>query len=127
LWDNTWGLIICDEKSPIYALCDWKNITKASKNTPILAICSPVSTPDEIVTELRNLFPKNKSNYKVIFNKKWILGLHQSNAEFFTTPKVITNKLPKGFYLAGDWMVLPALEGAVISGNKAAKLLLKDI
>ncbi|MCX6661149.1 MAG: FAD-dependent oxidoreductase [Euryarchaeota archaeon] len=127
LWDFTWGLIICDEKSPIYALCDWRNIVKASKNTPILAICSPFSAKDEVIAELRRLFPFNKTDYKVIYEKKWSVGLHQCNENFYKIPREIIGNLSSGFYLAGDWMVLPALEGAVVSGKKVAKLLIKNL
>lgn len=126
LWDITWGLIVCDEKSPIYALCDWRNISKVSKDTPILAICSPFATADEVIAELKTLFPLNKTNYKVIYEKKWTVGLHQFNENFFKIPREIIINLPSNFYLAGDWMVLPALEGAVISGKKVVKLLIKD-
>jgi protoporphyrinogen oxidase len=127
LWDNTWGLIVCDDKSPIYALCDWRNISKVSQNTPILAICSPFANPDEVIAELKMLFPLNKTDYKVIYEKKWTIGLHQSNENFFKIPREIISSLPNNLYLAGDWMVLPALEGAVISGKKVAKLLIKNL
>jgi len=127
LWDITWGLIVCDEKSPIYALCDWRNISRVSKNTPILAICSPFATADEVIAELTMLFPLKERDYKVIYEKKWPLGLHQSNEKFFKIPREIIIGLPSNFYLAGDWMVLPAMEGAVISGTKAAKLLIKNL
>jgi hypothetical protein len=126
LWDKTWGLII-GEESPIYGLCDWKNVTKAQRETPLLAICSPFVNRDEIILELRNLFPNADLKAKIIFEKKWTLGLHQPNAEFFKIRKKVLEGLPDGFYLAGDWMILPALEGAVISGRKSAELLIGDI
>ncbi|MEM0492741.1 MAG: hypothetical protein QXS02_02100, partial [Candidatus Thermoplasmatota archaeon] len=127
LWDRTWGLIVCEEDSPIYALCDWRNITQASRHTPILAICAPSSTPYEIIMELKRLFPRNKTHYKVIFEKKWTVGLHQSNEQLFKIPRRVASALPNGFYLAGDWMVLPALEGAVRSGINASHVLMQDV
>lgn len=127
LWDMTWGLIICDDNSPIYALCDWRNISKASKETPILAICEPSVTKEEVVAELKRLFPLKKTDYKIIFEKKWTIGLHQPNENLFKIQRDIASILPKNFYLAGDWMVLPALEGAVISGARAAKILIKNL
>jgi hypothetical protein len=127
LWDLTWGLIICDEKSPIYALCDWRNISSVSKNTPILAICSPFVTSEEIIFELNRLFPSKKNKYTLVYEKKWIVGLHQSDENFFRIPRQLIDKLPNNFYLAGDWMVLPALEGAVISGKKVVKALMKHL
>jgi hypothetical protein len=126
LWEKTWGIVICKEKSPIYAICDWKNVIPASEKTPILLICSPFANKEDIISELKNLFPKNNSHCKIIYEKKWTIGLHQPNKEFFIIRKKVAKNLPKGFFLAGDWMVLPALEGAVLSGIKAAKLLLNE-
>jgi protoporphyrinogen oxidase len=126
LWEKTWGIVICKEKSPIYAICDWKNVIPASEKTPILLICSPSANKEDIISELKNLFPKSKSHSKIIYEKKWTIGLHQPNKKFFINRKKVAKNLPKGFFLAGDWMVLPALEGAVLSGIKAAKLLLNE-
>jgi protoporphyrinogen oxidase len=127
LWDKTWGLIVCEEKSPIYALCDWKNVMKASKKTPLLAICSPFVKSDAILSEIQKLFPKVHLNGKVIFEKKWEVGLHQANKEFFTIPKKILCNIPQQLYVAGDWTILPALEGAIISGTKAVQSFIGDV
>jgi protoporphyrinogen oxidase len=127
LWDKSWGLIIAEEKSPIYILCDWKNVTHASKDTPIIAICSPLASNYEIVSELGNLFKKLKPQCKIIFEKKWTVGLHQPDEQFYNIRRKVIKDLPKGFYIAGDWMTLPALEGAVISGIRSAKLLVNEM
>lgn len=127
LWNKTWGLIISEEKNPIYALCDWKNISKTTKDVPILAICSPYVSTDEIIQEIGILFPKNKLECKILFEKRWVVGLHQPGPEFFKIQKKVIESLPNGFYLAGDWMILPALEGAVISGIKSVQLLTAEI
>lgn len=127
LWDNTWGLIISEEKNPIYALCDWKNITDAHRDTPLLTICSPYASIDEIIHEFRVLFPGINPQCKIIFEKKWDTGLHQLNPEFFKICEKVSRNLPDGMYLAGDWMTLPALEGAVISGTKAVQLLIRGL
>lgn len=128
LWTKTWGLVISKEESPIYALCDWRNVTNLHKTTPILSICNPDSTKDEIISEFRNLFPQViGSKIKIFYEKKWNVGLHQADELLFKIPKVIKEYLPPGIYLGGDWMVLPALEGAVISGENSAQLLINDL
>jgi len=127
LWDKTWGIIISKDKSPIYALCDWKNVISANRNTPILAICSPYASTNEIVSELKNIFPKHKLQCNIIFEKKWTVGLHQPNVQSYQICKSISKELPNGFYMAGDWTIIPALEGAVVSGIKSAKLLINEI
>ncbi|MFX1420616.1 MAG: FAD-dependent oxidoreductase [Promethearchaeota archaeon] len=127
LWQKTWGLIIVQEDFTIYALCDWKNITKANEKTPILLICSPDAETNEVLSNLKYLSPDEDSKFKIIDEKKWEIGLHQANEDFFKIPKFIKNYLPKGVYLAGDWTVLPALEGAVISAQKSIKQLINDI
>jgi len=124
LWDKTWGLIICEEKSPIYAICDWKNVTDAKADTPILIICSPFANKNEIISELGRLFIDLNPQFKIIYEKKWDVGLHQLNGEIIKIRKKINMEMPEGLYLAGDWMAIPALEGAVISGKKAAKSLI---
>ena len=70
--------------------------------------------------ELKELFGKDLT-YSIIHEKKWDVGLHQPDENLFIIRKKIKEDLPKNFYLAGDWMSLPALEGAVISGLKAAE------
>ena len=127
LWDVTWGLIICENESPIYALCDWRNISNASKDTPLLAICDPSVSSDDVIAYLKKLFPLNQAEYKIIFEKKWTIGLHQPNETLYKIQKDIMNNVPSNFYVAGDWMVLPALEGAVISGVRAATSLIKNL
>ena len=127
LWQGTWGLIIYDEKSPIYAVCDWRNVMDVSENTPILVICSPRASAEDVTEELKRLFPMHKKDYAVLFEKKWKVGLHQCNQNLYKIPREIRGSLPHGFYLAGDWTILPALEGAVLSGRKAAHLLIKNL
>ncbi|MGF3555198.1 MAG: FAD-dependent oxidoreductase, partial [Thermoplasmatota archaeon] len=127
LWSKTWGLIISEESSPIYALCDWKNINLITEDKLFLAICSPNASADEIINGLMSLFPKINSQYEIIFEKKWEIGLHQPNPDFFKTREEVLKKIPKDFYLAGDWMILPALEGAVLSGMKAARQLIEEL
>ena len=80
----------------------------------------------EIISEIKNLFSKLKPQCKIIYEKKWTVGLHQHNEQFYNIRKEVLKELPEGFYIAGDWMTLPALEGAIISGTRSAKLLIKD-
>ena len=127
LWEKTWGLINIEQQSPVYALCDWRNVMNADKNSPILAICSPYANEDEILAEMHRLFRRYNPTFSIIYKKEWDIGLHQADADFFTIPKVIQEHLPEGLYLAGDWITLPALEGALISGGKAAERAIKGL
>jgi len=127
LWDKTWGVIVLDEESPIYAICDWGNIVEESKNIPILLICSPFASKKEILSEIRRLFPKSNLKLNIIFEKKWDVGLHQPGSQIYQIRKSILGNLPKGFYMAGDWTILPALEGAVVSGIRSAELLIREL
>lgn len=127
LWEKTWGLIICEENSPIHAICDWKNVTDAKADTPILVIGSPFANKNEIISELERIFIDLQPQFKIIYEKKWDVGLHQLTGDSINNCKKITMYLPNGLFLAGDWMVIPALEGAVISGKKAVKSFINNI
>lgn len=127
LWEKTWGLIVLNQNSPIYALCDWKNVLNVNKNSPILAICDPYKDKDQIIDEIKKMFPNEKEDYKIIHEKLWDIGLHQADKNFFLLQKTMNRDILKKIYFAGDWMNLPALEGALLSGVKASKLLLEDL
>ena len=127
LWRDTWGLIISEENCPIYALCDWGNVIRSKNHTPILSICSPYAKKEDIINNIKNLFPSINNQLEIIYEKKWDIGLHQQNPNSYNILKNIVDDLPAGFYLAGDWTILPALEGAVLSGRKAAQKIIKDI
>jgi protoporphyrinogen oxidase len=120
LWRDTWGLVINKKDCPIYLICDLKNVTNYELETPLLCVCSSNINKYQLISELKELFGNNLI-YSIIHEKKWDIGLHQPDENFFIIRKKIKEKLPKNFYLAGDWMSLPALEGAVISGLKAAE------
>jgi len=127
LWGKTWGLVIYKKDCPIYLICDWKNISNTKIEAPILCICSSNIKKNQITSELKKLFDKNKCNFSIIYEKNWEVGLHQPDEKFFIIRKKIHENLPDNFYLAGDWTALPALEGAVISGLKASKNLMVKI
>ncbi|MEF8848261.1 MAG: FAD-dependent oxidoreductase [Candidatus Thermoplasmatota archaeon] len=125
LWKKTWGLVIPKEKCPLYILLDWKNITKTKKETPFLAIGSASATKEEIIDNLQTLFPDYNSKFKIIYEKRWSVGLHQPNGDFYDIRNEIIKNLPSNFCLAGDWMVLPSIEGAVISGKRSVKSIIE--
>jgi len=126
MWHKTWGLIILNENSPIYALCNWNNVLNIKENSPILAICNPYEDKNRIINEIKKMFPGGEEDCKIIHEKLWDVGLHQADKNFFSLQKSIHDDISKQIYFAGDWMELPALEGAVRSGFKASKLLIKD-
>lgn len=126
LWHNSWGLIINNKESPIYLLCDNSNVTKNYKNIPIVAVCSPETSSKQALNELKKRFNNKKLECITLFEKKWDIGLHQPDEEYFKIRKEIKNKSPENFYLAGDWMSLPSMEGAVTSGYKVANSIMKN-
>lgn len=127
IWKETWGLIILNEKSPIYAICDWKNVMDVKENSPILAICDPYEDKNTIIDEIKKMFQSEEENCKIIHEKLWDVGLHQADKNFFLLQKSIQNDFSKKIYFAGDWMDLPALEGAARAGFKASNSLIKDL
>ncbi len=126
LWKDTWGLVITDEGNPAYILLDWTNVTE-KKDEPVLIIASSLSSKKDIKETLKKLFSEKKPDFEIIYEKKWDVGLHQQDEKFFKTRGEILENLPNNFFLSGDWMILPALEGAVISGKKTAESVIKKL
>ena len=55
-------------------------------------------------------------------------GSHPANVYGGRDPKEWRGKkLPEGIYVAGDWNAMPTLEGAVMSGVKAAGVVVEEM